>query len=151
MQQLLIATGNRGKLAEIQSLFNGSNVELLIPEMLGISLEVEESGSTYEENAALKATAFARLSGMVTLADDSGLEVDVLGGQPGIRSARFSPVPVATDADRRAYLLSMLDRLPQPWTAHFHCTVAIALPDRRVFYAQGNCPGEIIRTERGHN
>ncbi len=151
MQQLLIATGNRGKLAEIQSLFDGSNVQLVIPEMLGISLKVEESGSTYEENAALKATAFARLSGMVTLADDSGLEVDVLGGQPGIRSARFSPVPGATDADRRAYLLSMLDRLPQPWTAHFHCTVAIALPDRRVFYAQGNCPGEIIRTERGHN
>ncbi len=151
MQQLLIATGNRGRLAEIQSLFDGSNVQLVIPEMLGISLKVEESGSTYEENAALKATAFARLSGMVTLADDSGLEVDVLGGQPGIRSARFSPVPGATDADRRAYLLSMLDRLPQPWTAHFHCTVAIALPDRRVFYAQGNCPGEIIRTERGHN
>ena len=98
-----------------------------------------------------KHSAYAHLSNMVTLADDSGLEVDVLGGLPGIRSARFSPQANATDADRRAYLLEMLHGHPQPWTAHFHCTVAIATPGDKIIYAQGNCPGEIISTERGTN
>lgn len=151
MKRLLIATGNRGKLREIKSLFDTSRIDLVIPEMLGITLEVEESGDSYEENASLKAIAFARSSGVITLADDSGLEVDALGGQPGIRSARFSPMPGATDADRRTYLLSLLQAHPQPWTAHFHCTVAIAMPEGRVYYAQGNCPGEITRVERGEN
>jgi len=151
MKRLLIATGNTGKLVEIQSLFDRSRIALLSPEMLGLALKVEESGSSYEENASLKAVAFANASGMVTLADDSGLEVDTLDGQPGIRSARFSPQPGASDADRRATLLNMLLGKPSPWTAHFHCTVAIATPDGKVYYAQGNCPGEIIRDERGEN
>jgi XTP/dITP diphosphohydrolase len=151
MQRLLIATGNRGKLVEIQSLLNGLEIELVIPEMLGIDLQVEETGSTYEENSALKAQAFAKASGLVTLGDDSGLEVDALGGQPGIRSARFSPLPGATDGDRRTYLLGFLHGQPRPWSAHFHCTAAIAMPSGRVYYAQGNCPGEIIPEERGSN
>ena len=151
MQQLLVATRNRGKLEEIRSLLGNFRINLIIPEMIGITLEVEETGSSYEENASLKATAFARLSGLVTMADDSGLEVDALNGQPGIRSARFSPLLGATDADRRAYLLSFLQDHPQPWTAHFHCTVAIATPEGSIFYAQGNCPGEIIPSERGEN
>jgi XTP/dITP diphosphohydrolase len=151
MERLLIATGNRGKLAEIKSLFGASRFDLVIPKMLGIDLEVEESGKTYEANASLKALAFAQVSGLVTLADDSGLEVDALGGQPGIRSARFSPIPGATDADRRAYLLSLLQVHPHPWSAHFHCTVAIATPAGKLYFAQGNCPGEIIPTERGEN
>lgn len=151
MPRILIATGNRGKLAEIKSLFGPSRIDLVIPEMLEIGLEVDESGNTYEENASLKAVAFARASGLLTLADDSGLEVDALGGQPGIRSARFSPIPGATDADRRAYLLSLLQNHPQPWSAHFHCTVAIATPQGRIYFAQGICPGKIIPTERGEN
>jgi XTP/dITP diphosphohydrolase len=151
MQRLLIATGNRGKLVEIRSLLDGMEIDLVIPEMLGISLHVDETGATYDENAALKADAFAKASGLVTLADDSGLEVDVLGGLPGIRSARFSPLPGASDADRRAYLLGLLHGQPHPWKAHFHCTVAVATPDLKLYYAQGNCPGEIISEERGTN
>ena len=151
MQQLLVATGNPGKLVEIQSLLGDTTVILLTPDMCGISLEVAENGSTYEENAALKARFFAHASGMITLADDSGLEVDALAGRPGIRSARFSPLPHATDADRRAYLLELLRDHPRPWTAHFYCTVAIATPEEKLYYAQGNCPGEIIPTERGQN
>jgi XTP/dITP diphosphohydrolase len=77
--------------------------------------------------------------------------VDALGGLPGIHSARFSPLPNATDADRRAYLLNILHGYPRPWTAHFHCTVAIATPEERMYYAQGNCPGEVIPVERGTN
>jgi XTP/dITP diphosphohydrolase len=151
MPRLLVATGNPGKLREIQSLLDNIEISLLTPDKLGISLNIEENGNTYEENASLKARAFTRASGLITLADDSGLEVDALGGLPGIRSARFSPLPNATDTDRRAYLLDMLHDHPRPWTAHFHCTVAIAAPDEKLYYAQGNCPGEVIPEERGTN
>jgi XTP/dITP diphosphohydrolase len=151
MRPLLIATRNPGKLHEIHSLLDDLGISLIAPDMIGVSLKVVESGSSYEENAALKAVAYSRLSNLVTLADDSGLEVNALGGQPGIHSARFSPLPKATDADRRAYLLNLLRDHPRPWSAHFRCTVAIATPDNKLYYAQGSCQGAIIPTERGTN
>ena len=151
MERLLLTTGNPGKLREIQALLQNIKVILVTPDVLGISIQVEESGKTYEENATLKALAFARESGLVSLADDSGLEVDALDGLPGIRSARFSPLPNATDADRRAILLELLQSHSRPWKAHFHCTVAIALNTDKVYLAQGNCSGEIIPEERGTN
>jgi XTP/dITP diphosphohydrolase len=150
-QRLLVATGNPGKLIEMQSLLGDLKITLLTPDMIGVSLNVVENGDTYEENASLKANAFMQASGLVTLADDSGLELDALGGLPGIRSARFSPLPNATDVDRRVYLLDLLQAHPRPWTAHFHCTVAIATLEGTIYYAQGNCPGEIIPEERGSN
>jgi XTP/dITP diphosphohydrolase len=154
MTPLLIATTNPGKLIEIQDLLPG--FELALPRNLGIELEVEENGLTYAENAALKARAYCHASGLVTLADDSGLEVDCLGGQPGLHSARYSPLPGARDPDRRALLLRNLAPHPRPWLAHFHCTVAVALPGpvrtvMDVHFADGDCPGEIIPTERGSN
>ncbi len=151
MRRLLVATGNPGKLVEIQSLLDDIELSLITPGELDLPLSVEETGETYEENAALKAQAFSRAANLITLADDSGLEVDVLHGMPGIRSARFSPLPGATDADRRAYLLDMLRNQPRPWNAHFHCTVALAVPGGKTYFAQGNCPGEVIPTERGSN
>jgi len=149
MPQLLIATGNPGKLIEIQALLDDPTLRLLTPADLGLHLEVAELGATYAENAAIKALAFASASGRLTLADDSGLEVDALGGLPGIRSARFAPQPGATDADRRLYLLQRLGGLPRPWTACFHCTVALATAAGEVCFAEGRCPGEIIPEERG--
>jgi XTP/dITP diphosphohydrolase len=151
MMPLLAATNNIGKLSEILSLLEGLSLKIVTPEMLGLSLAIAETGNTYEENAALKARAFAHASGLVSLADDSGLEVDVLHGLPGVRSARFSPLHNATDADRRAYLLDFLKAHPRPWTAHFHCTVGIATPQEQIYFAHGDCPGEIIPTERGAN
>jgi len=151
MMRLLAATNNKGKLSEILSLLDGLSLDVIIPETIGISLDVAETGNTYEENASMKARAFAQASGMVALADDSGLEVDILGGLPGVRSARFSPLPNATDANRRAYLLDLLKAHPHPWTAHFHCTVAIATLEEEIYFAQGECPGEIIPFERGTN
>jgi XTP/dITP diphosphohydrolase len=151
MAKLFLASGNQGKLREIQALLNGISIELITPSQMGIELFVEEDGSTYEENAARKAVAFAREAKMLTLADDSGLEVDALGGAPGIHSARFSPLPGATDADRRAYLLTELMNKSRPWIAHFHCTVVLASPAAEIYIAQGDCPGEIIPEERGLN
>lgn len=151
MGRLLVATNNMGKLREILSLLEELRLDIVTPQMLGINMNVEEHGSTYDENASLKAVALVQASGVITLADDSGLEVEALGGLPGLRSARFSPLVNATDADRRVYLLSKLQVHPRPWTAHFHCTVAIATPQGEVYFSQGDCPGEIIPDERGNN
>jgi XTP/dITP diphosphohydrolase len=151
MRKLLIATGNRGKVREIQALLENLSLELVTPADLGIDMDVVEDGRTYRENAGKKASAYSRASGMLSLADDSGLEVDALDGAPGLYSARYSPLPNATDADRRSYLLENLMNYPRPWTAHFHATIAIGHPDGRLFFADGNCYGEIIPEERGGN
>ena len=156
MPKLLLASTNRGKLVEMQDLL--PDFDLILPQELSLRLDVEETGATYAENAALKAAAYFLASkstgtagGLVTLADDSGLEVDCLGGAPGLHSARYSPHPGATDADRRALLLQNLVPFPRPWTAHFHCTVAIAALGSEILFADGDCPGEIIPQERGSN
>ncbi len=149
--RLLIATENQGKVKEIQALLEDLNVELVTPKSLGLELNVVEDGTTYEENAGKKALAYARASGLISLADDSGLEVDALDGAPGIYSARYSPLPNATDADRRDYLLQNLQGKPHPWRAHFHATIAIAASDGTLHFADGNCHGEIIAEERGDN
>ena len=146
---LLLATGNTGKLSEIIALLQDLPLELVTPAMLGISHNIPELGNTYQENAALKAQAYAKASGLLTLADDSGLEVDALDGAPGLHSARFSPKPSASDADRRALMLHKLQGHPPPWTARFRCVVALAAPHGAIHFAEGTCPGEIIPVERG--
>ncbi len=153
-KQLLIASYNPGKLREIRALLNDLDVELITPGRLGLELDVLEDGQTYAENAERKARAFAAASGLLSLADDSGLEVQSLNGAPGLFSARFSPLPHASDADRRAYLLQRLKGYPRPWWAEFRCTVALVDPalsgtEKAVQFAQGACQGEIIPEERG--
>jgi len=149
MPTLLLGSENRGKLVEIQAILANLAVTLALPGDVGFHLEVDESGETYAENAALKALAYQSASGLVTLADDSGLEVDALDGRPGLHSHRFAPMPQASDADRRQYLLSLLREKPRPWAARFCCAVAIATPAGKVYFTSGECPGEIIPTERG--
>jgi XTP/dITP diphosphohydrolase len=151
MPNLLIATNNKGKVAEIKALLNDLGLTLLTPAELGLVLEIPEDGQTYAENASKKAVAFAQASGMTALGDDSGLEVDALGGGPGLHSHRFSPLPNATDADRRRYLLEKLQGQQRPWTARFRATVAVAMPSGAVQLAAGQCEGEIIPEERGNN
>jgi XTP/dITP diphosphohydrolase len=149
MNKLLIATNNKGKMEELQDLLKDAGIELVMPSQIALDLEVEEDGKSYAENAGKKAIAFAQVSGLISFADDSGLEVEVLGGAPGVYSARYSPKPGAKDADRRAFLLENLKGKPRPWTAHFHATIAIANPMGVVEFAEGNCDGEIIPEERG--
>lgn len=147
--KLLIATNNKGKLREIQAIMQDLDLDLVLPADIGLELEVEEDGQTYAENATKKALAFSIASGLTALADDSGLEVDVLDGAPGLHSARYAPLPNASDADRRAILLLNLSRKPRPWTARFRATVAIASPGKEARTVEGVCPGEIIPVERG--
>jgi XTP/dITP diphosphohydrolase len=149
LEKLLLATGNKGKLREITALLQGLEVKILKPGDINLSLQVDEVGQTYAENAARKALTFARASGLLTLADDSGLEVEALNGAPGIYSARFAPQKGATDADRRKYLLQQLQGQPRPWRAEFHCSVALATPDEEVSITEGICRGMIIPQERG--
>jgi XTP/dITP diphosphohydrolase len=149
VKKLLIATNNKGKVIELQDLLKDTGIDLITPADINLILEVEEDGTTYAENASKKATAFARASGLISLADDSGLEVDALDGAPGLYSARYHPRAGANDADRRAYMIENLKNKPHPWTAHFHATIAIAIPNQDVYIVEGNCYGEIISEERG--
>ena len=149
MNSLLIATNNKGKVKELQDLLNDLGSEVITPAQINLELDVIEDGKTYAENATKKAIAFAKASELVSLADDSGLEVDALDGAPGLYSARYSPKPGATDKDRRIYLLQNLKDKPRPWTARFHATIAVATPNGETHLTEGICEGEIIPEERG--
>jgi XTP/dITP diphosphohydrolase len=149
MNRLLIATNNIGKQKEIRSLLRNLSVDLTTPDELSLNLKVTEDGTTYSENAAKKAASFAKATGLICLADDTGLELEILKGAPGLYSARYSPHINATDADRRAYLLEQLKKHPKPWTAQFRCIIAIAAPSGEVYFSEGICTGEIISNERG--
>jgi XTP/dITP diphosphohydrolase len=149
MKKLLIATNNPGKLSEITDLLKKIPIQLLTPHDLEIDMDVDETGGTYDENAILKAEAFMKASGLASLADDTGLEVDALDGAPGLHSKRYAPDPGATDADRRKLLVKNLEKYPRPWRARFICSVALTQPDGSTQLAQGACEGEIIPDERG--
>ena len=149
MKKLLIATNNHGKISEITDLLSHLPVELATPRDLGLDLDVDESGGTYAENARLKAAAFLNASGIASLADDTGLEVDALDGAPGLHSKRYAPEAHATDADRRMLLVKNLAKYPRPWSARFVCSVVLALPDGSMPMALESCEGEIIPGERG--
>jgi XTP/dITP diphosphohydrolase len=150
--KLLLATNNAGKALELRQLLAPlPQITILTPKDLGLDLHVDETGATYAENAALKALTFVQASGLVTLADDSGLEVDALDGAPGLHSARYSPKPGATDADRRAFLLENLAGIPRPWTARVRAVIAVVVPGEEPLFAEGTCEGEIIPEERGTN
>ena len=151
--KLLVGTNNQGKVREYEELFADLPVTLKVtyPAREDLILEVEESGETFEENARIKALAYARASGLVSLADDSGLEVDALDGAPGVHSARYAG-PAATDRDRYRKLLDALAGTPAGQrSARFRCVVAIALPDGTVHTADGSCEGEIGSAPRGEH
>ena len=148
---LLIATNNSGKLVELRRLLCVTSFDLLSLKDVGIVHEVAETGTTFEENALLKASTYSGQSGMLTLADDSGLEVDALDGAPGVLSARFAGAD-ATDQERNEYLLDRLigvrGRLR---SARFRCVLALASPGAPTQLFEGECRGHILQSPRGSN
>ncbi len=143
---IVIATKNPGKFKEIVALLHGLDVSLL---PLDRNEVPPESGESFQENAGLKAGAVARASGQLALADDSGLEVDALGGQPGVHSARFGG-PQATDPDRYRLILEKLQGVStEQRTARFRCVMAIAQPQGLTRFAEGICEGRIALAPRG--
>ena len=165
MHKVVLGTSNSGKLEELRALLRDVPFELVSLAEADVGQDVEETGSTLEENATLKAETYCRLSGLPVLADDSGLEVDALGGEPGVRSSRYAGQE-ATDAQRIEYLLGRLAETPlDERQARFRCVVAIAWPLRQaqggllrqaqgglaepVELYSGECPGRIIDEPRG--
>ena len=153
MPRLLLATSNRGKLAELRELLAGCGWELVSPAEIGLGpVSVVETGRSYLENATLKAVAHAAAAGIPALADDSGLEVDALGGRPGVLSARFGGPQVASDAERCALLLRQLEGVPGARrNARFRAVVVVALPGGRTFAREGTVEGRIAEAPRGEN
>lgn len=151
MPKLLLATNNPGKLAELRQILDGCGWEVVTPAELGLNLEVEETGQTYAENATQKAVQYARASGLVSLADDSGLEVDALGGRPGVLSARYAG-PDRTDEERVQALLEEITDVPdEQRTARFRAVIAVAEPGGRVEMVEGTVEGRIAHEPRGAN
>jgi len=139
-RRLVIATGNTGKLREYRELLAGTGLELI-----AFDTEVDEVGETYTENARLKAETAAERSALPALGDDSGVEVEALGGFPGLRSARLGP----TQEERTAELLKRLEGKPRPWNARFVCVLALAAPNKPTQLFEGECSGEIVPEWRG--
>jgi XTP/dITP diphosphohydrolase len=147
--RLLIATHNQGKKAEYAAILDDLPLELVTLTDLGIDVEIEETGTTFEENALLKARGYAAIADLVTLADDSGLEVDALDGAPGIHSARYAG-PEAGDEDLYTLLLHNLRGVPaSERAARFRCVIALVWPDGREETVEGVCEGRILREPRG--
>ena len=147
--KLLLATNNPGKIRELAALLRDTPFVVTTPKEEGIVLEVEETGSTFEDNATLKAAAFAQASGLCAMADDSGLEVDALGGEPGVYSARYAG-PGATDQELVRYLLGKLEDIEwEKRSARFRSVVALAHPDGEVRLFEGACEGIVAFEPRG--
>jgi XTP/dITP diphosphohydrolase len=139
-RRLVIASGNAGKLGEYRELLAGAGFELI-----AFDTDIDESGETYAENARFKAEAAVARAGLPAVGDDSGVEVEALGGFPGIRSARLGP----TQKDRTEALLKRLEGHPRPWLARFVCVIALACPGRETELFEGECRGEIVPEWRG--
>jgi XTP/dITP diphosphohydrolase len=139
-RRLVIATGNAGKLGEYRELLAGTGLILM-----GVDSGVAEVGSTYAENAQLKAEAAREALQLPAIGDDSGVEVEELHGFPGIHSARIGP----TQKERTQVLLDRLEGHPRPWLARFTCTIALAVPGHPTEFFEGECRGEIVPEWRG--
>ena len=151
LPRLLLATGNAGKARELKTLLRGVPYQLVLPQDIGLACDIEENGGTYQENACIKALALANQSGFKTLADDSGLEVDALGGEPGIFSSRFGGKG-STDQQKYQLIIQRLKGIQgSRRSARFICVVAIA--DTGIIQAtfSGECRGFIAEIPRGEN
>ena len=146
--KVVLASQNRHKLEEMQNILGALGMEVMLERDAGVDVEVEETGTTFAENSLLKAQAVFDATGLATVADDSGLVVDALGGAPGVYSARYGGLH--TDAERIALLLENMKDVPdEKRTAQFVCAVTCLLPDGRKIAVQGVCPGVILRAPRG--
>jgi len=154
MFKLLIATNNAHKLDEYREIFAGLPLALVSLADEGITLDPEETGATFEENAILKAEAFAQVSHLPVLADDSGLEIDALGGEPGVYSARYGNTAKDDHKGRYTMVLDKLAAQNTPWaerTARFRCVIAVAAQDKLIGTVDGTVEGIIDYEAKGEN
>lgn len=149
LARVVLATSNAGKLRDFRALFAATGIELVTPASVGVTLDVEETGETFAENALLKARAHVAACRLPTLADDSGIVAHALGNEPGVRSARYAGEP----SDDHANNLKLVARLRgvADRSASFVCALALVWPDGRQIVTEGRCDGRIIDDERGRN
>ena len=151
MRKIVFATGNQGKLREVKKILADLNVDIVSMKEEGIQIDVDENGATFAENAQIKATAIGAHTDAIVLADDSGLVIDALNGEPGIYSARY----LGEDTSYRIKNQNLIDRLEgvpdERRTARFVCAIAAALPDGTVLHTEGTIEGIIGYEERGEN
>lgn len=146
---LVLASNNKGKISEFERLLADLDIKVVPMSNFPQIGEIEESGTSFKENALIKAREVARLSGHVSLADDSGLEVDYLNGKPGIYSARFAGEP-KSDEKNNEKLLEMLEGVsPADRTARFKCNIAIVVPEGKEYSVEGSCEGLILEELTG--
>ena len=148
--KVILASKNQHKLTELSAILSQLGFEIALESEYGLDIDVEETGTTFEENSFLKADAVMKASGLPVLADDSGLMVDALDGAPGVYSARYGHK--ASDKERTAYLLENMKELPEERRgAKFVCVITCLFPDGRKIVARGECPGVIARAPHGEN
>lgn len=148
--KVILASKNPHKLEEIAQIVAPLGIELVLQSQLGVDLDVDETGTTFEENSLLKAMAVMRATGLPALADDSGLAVDALGGAPGIYSARYGDDPSMDDRDRRELLLKNMEHIPaEQRQAKFVCVITLVYPDGRTIQARGEVHGQIDVQAKG--
>ena len=150
--KIVLASNNAHKLEELRAILTTLGMEVVAQKELGISVEPEENGTTFEENSYIKAKTVMDCCRLPTIADDSGLMVDALGGAPGVYSARFGGDACKSDRDRLEYLLAqMQDVADGDRTAKFVSVITLLTPDGKRIVARGECPGEILRAPAGEN
>lgn len=151
MQRIIFATTNENKMKEIREILSDFPVEILSLKEAGIKADIEENGSSFEENAVIKAEAIEKMTGAIVLADDSGLEIDYLNGEPGIYSARYMGEDTSYHV-KNANLIERLNGVPdEQRTARFVCCVAAAFPDQETAVVRGTIEGRIGYREEGEN
>lgn len=149
--KLVLATQNPKKLKEMNEILSHLGVEVVSEAELGVRIEVEETGETFTDNARLKATAVMQATGLPAVADDSGLMVDALNGEPGVYSARYGGPDCISDSDRINYLLKKLENVPEgKRTAKFVSVITLVTPDGKEIVARGECPGHILFERHGN-
>ena len=150
--KVVLASKNPHKLVEIDAITRKLGIELILQSELGIDIDVDETGTTFEENSFLKAEAVMKASGLPALADDSGIVVDALNGAPGIYSARYGGDPTMTDHDRKMLLLKNTEHVPDgERQAAFVAVITMVTPDGQTIQARGEIHGELTREPRGEN
>ncbi len=150
--KLVLASNNAHKLEEISKILNTLGMEVVPQKALGVFVDPEENGTTFEENSYIKAKAVMDACGLPTIADDSGLMVEALGGEPGVHTARYGGEAVSTDRERYEYLLKQMEGIPQEQRgAKFVTVITLLLPDGRKIVAKGECPGRILFKAEGEN
>ena len=150
--KLVLASNNAHKLEEISKILAALGMEVVPQKELGITIEPDENGQTFEENSYIKAKAIMDACGLPTIADDSGLMVDALNGEPGVHTARFGGDAVRTDRERYEYLLRRMEGIPREQRgAKFVTVITLLFPDGRKIVARGECPGRILFKAEGEN